>query len=221
MINPMAQNGSDENDAPHLIERAAEGDSRAWERLMNEHRSRLRRMVALRLDRRLQGRVDPSDIIQESFIDAARRLPEYVKNPSIPFFIWLRRLTGQRLLEQHRRHLGAQTRDVSREVSLYQGEFPEATAADLAANLLGEFTTPSQAVIRLEQKKRLQEALESLEPIDREILILRHFEQLTNGEASEALNLDKSATSKRYVRAMERLKDVLTAMSGGGEDLAS
>src|SRR3954447_16364237 len=112
-----------------LLRRAAQGDQAAWGALLVRSRDRLRRMVALRLDRRLQGRVDPSDIIQESFIDAARRLPEYVKNPSIPFFIWLRRLTGQRLLEQHRRHLGAQTRDVGREVSLYQGEFPEATAA--------------------------------------------------------------------------------------------
>jgi RNA polymerase sigma-70 factor (ECF subfamily) len=217
----MANDGSEEIETPQLIERAAGGDSRAWERLVNKHRPRLRRIVALRLDRRLQGRVDPSDIIQESFIDAARRLPEYAKNPSTPFFIWLRRLTGQRLIEQHRRHLGAQARDASREVSLYHGAFPEATTADLAANLLGEFTSPSQAVIRIEQTRRLQEALDSLEPIDREILVLRHFEQLSNGEASEVLNLDKSAASKRYIRAMERLKDVLTAMPGGREDLAS
>jgi RNA polymerase sigma-70 factor (ECF subfamily) len=206
---------------PQLIERAVDGDSRAWEQLLKENRARLRRMVALRLDRRLQGRVDPSDILQESFIDAARRLPEYAKNPSMPFFIWLRRLTGQRLMEQHRRHLGAQARDASREVSLYQGAFPEATTADLAATVMGELTSPSQAVIRIEQKKRLQDALDSLEPIDREILVLRHFEQLSNGEVSEVLSLDKSAASKRYVRAMERLKDVLIAMPGGREDLAS
>ena len=217
----MAKEEPEEIQPPQLIERAVEGDSRAWEQLLNDNRARLRRMVALRLDRRLQGRIDPSDILQESFIDAARRLPEYAKNPSMPFFIWLRRLTGQRLMEQHRRHLGAQARDATREVSLYQGAFPEATTADLAANLLGELTSPSQAVIRIEQKKRLQDALDSLEPIDREILVLRHFEQLSNGEVSEVLSLDKSAASKRYVRAMERLKDVLIAMPGGREDLAS
>ena len=217
----MAKRESDEIETPQLVERAAEGDSQAWNRLMEENRSRLRRMVALRLDRRLQGRVDPSDILQESFIDAARRLPEYAKNPSMPFFIWLRRLTGQRLMEQHRRHLGAQARDATREVSLYQGAFPEATTADLAANLLGHLTSPSQAVIRIEQRRRLQEALDSLEPIDREILVLRHFEQLSNGEVSEVLSLDKSAASKRYIRAMERLKDILVALPGGREDLAS
>ncbi|HEX5473006.1 MAG TPA: sigma-70 family RNA polymerase sigma factor [Lacipirellulaceae bacterium] len=214
-------NGTEHIETPELIDRAVDGDSRAWECLMAEHRDRLRRIVALRLDLRLQGRVDPSDIIQESFIDAARRLPQYAKNPPMPFFIWLRRLAGQRLIEQHRRHLGAQARDVSREVSLYNGGFPEATTADLAANLLGEFTSPSQAVIRVEQRKRLQEALDSLEPIDREILVLRHFEQLSNGEACEVLNLDKSTASKRYIRAMERLKDLLIAMPGGREDLVS
>jgi RNA polymerase sigma-70 factor (ECF subfamily) len=216
----MANEGSDERDATRLVNKAVHGDSRAWQRLMDENRPRLRRMVALRMDRRLQGRVDPSDVIQESFIDAARRLKEYVDHPSIPFFVWLRRLTGQRLVEQHRRHLGAQARDASRDVSLFHGSFPEASAADLAANLLGEFTSPSQAVIRVEQRMRLQDALDSLEPIDREILVLRHFEQLTNGEVSEVLNLDKSAASKRYVRAMERLRDVLKAMPGGLEDLA-
>src|SRR5215510_4848255 len=128
----MAKEEPEEIQPPQLIERAVEGDSRAWEQLLNENRARLRRMVALRLDRRLQGRIDPSDILQESFIDAARRLPEYAKDPSMPFFIWLRRLTGQRLMEQHRRHLGAQARDASRDVSLYQGAFPEASAADLA-----------------------------------------------------------------------------------------
>lgn len=178
-------------------------------------------MVALRMDRRVQGRVDPSDVIQDSFVDAAKRLPEYAKNPPMPFFVWLRWLVGQKLMEQHRRHLGAQVRDASRDVSLYHGDFPEASTADIAANLLGNFSTPSQSAIRSEQQKRLQDALDSLEPIDREILLLRHFEQLTNGEAAEVLQLDKSATSKRYTRALIRLKDVLLAMPGTLEDLSS
>src|SRR4051812_43110130 len=170
----MGAGGFEENETLTLVGQALEGDNRAWQRLMSDHRARLRRMISLRMDRRLQGRVDPSDVIQESFIDAARRLPEYAKNPELPFFVWLRRLTGQRLMEQHRRHLGAQARDVSREVSLYQGAFPEASTADLAANLLDELSTPSQAIIRIEQAKRLQEALDSLNPLDREILVLRH-----------------------------------------------
>jgi RNA polymerase sigma-70 factor, ECF subfamily len=216
----MGDDGPHDLEPPSLVEQAIHGDNKAWERLMSDHWPRLRRMVALRMDPRLQGRIDPSDVVQESFIDAARRLPEYARNPNMPFFVWLRWLVGQRLMEQHRRHLGAQARDVSREVSLYHGAFPEATAADLAANVLGEFSTPSQAVIRIEQIKRLQEALESLEPIDREILVLRHFEQLSNGEAAEVLNLDKSTASKRYTRALVRLKDVLVAMPGGSEDLS-
>lgn len=207
-------------DALPLVQKAAQGDNAAWERLMSEHWPRLRRMVALRMDPRLQGRIDPSDVVQESYIDAARRLPEYVQHPTMPFFVWLRWLVGQRLMEQHRRHLGAQARDASRDVSLYHGAFPEATAADLAANVLGELSTPSQAAIRDEQIKRLQEALESLEPIDREILVLRHFEQLSNGEAAQVLNLDKSTASKRYTRALVRLKDLLLAMPGGREDLS-
>ncbi len=216
----MGDEGLQEEQLPTLVERAAQGNDQAWQQLMSDHWARLRRMVALRMDPRLQGRIDPSDVVQESYIDAARRLPEYAKNPTMPFFVWLRWLTGQRLMEQHRRHLGAQARDASREVSLYHGAFPEATAADLAANVLGELSTPSKAVIRVEQIKRLQEALESLEPIDREILVLRHFEQLSNGEAAQVLDLDKSTASKRYTRALVRLKGVLTAMPGGSEDLA-
>jgi RNA polymerase sigma-70 factor (ECF subfamily) len=204
-----------------IVEQAVQGDDRAWDRLMTDHRARLRRMVALRLDRRLQGRVDPSDVIQEAYVDAARRLGEYARNPSMPFFLWLRFLTGQRLLKEHRRHLGSQARDAGREISLYHGAFPETTTADLAAHFLGKLSSPSQAAIRIEQTIRLQEALNSLEPIDREILALRHFEQLTNGEVAEVLNLDKSAASKRYMRALLRLKDVLMSMPGGSAELTS
>jgi RNA polymerase sigma-70 factor (ECF subfamily) len=211
------QSGGD--DASSLVQAAAGGNNKAWERLMRDYRDRLRRIVAMRMDRRLQGRVDPSDVIQETYIEAARRLPEYVKAPPMPFFVWLRWLVGERLMEQHRRHLGAQARDASRDVSLYQGRFPEASTADLAANLLGDPSGPSRAVIRLEQALQLQSALESLDPIDREILVLRHFEQLSNGEAAEVLQLDKSASSKRYTRALVRLKDTLLALPGGLEGL--
>ena len=172
-------------------------------------------MVALRLDRRLQGRVDPSDVIQEACLDAARRLPEYHQNPTMPFFLWLRLLAGQRLVDEHRRHLGAAARDAGREISLYRGALPETTSAALAAQLLGRLTTPSQAAMRAERKIRLQEALNSLDPIDREVLALRHFEQLSNGEAAAVLGLDKSAASKRYARALIRLKEILASLPGG------
>ena len=171
-------------------------------------------MVALRMDRRLQGRVDPSDVIQEACIDAARRLPEFRKRPAMPFFLWLRLLTAQRLVEEHRRHLGVHVRDAGREVTLHHGALPQTTTAALAAHLLGRLTSPSQAAIRAERRIRLQEALNGMDPIDREILALRHYEQLSNGEAALVLGLDKSAASKRYARALVRLKNILAALPG-------
>jgi RNA polymerase sigma-70 factor, ECF subfamily len=198
-----------------LLRRAAQGDQAAWGALLVRSRDRLRRMVTLRLDRRLQGRIDPSDIIQEAYIDASARLAEYVRQPDMPFFLWLRFLTGQRLLRAHRQHLGAEMRDVAREVSLYRGALPAATSAALAAQLLGRDTRPSEAAVRAERSIRLQEALNSMEPLDREVLALRHFEQLSNGEAARALDLQESAAAKRYVRALKRLRLILDARPGG------
>jgi RNA polymerase sigma-70 factor (ECF subfamily) len=163
----------------------------------------------------LQGRVDPSDIIQEAYLDAARRLLEYRNNPTMPFYLWLRLLACQRLVDEHRRHLGAAARDAGREISLHRGALPETTGAALAAHLLGRLTSPSQAAIRAERKIRLQEALNSLDPIDREALAQRHFEELSNGETAAVLGLDKSAASKRYARALIRLKEILAFLPGG------
>ena len=209
---------ADESETNRLVARAAGGEQRAWEQLLDRHRDRLRRMVALRLDRRLQGRVDASDVIQEASLEAVRRLPEYLKNPTMPFFLWLRFLTGQRLTEQHRIHLGARARDAGREVALYRGSLPEATSAALAAQLLGRLTTPSEAAVRAERRVRMQEALNSMDPIDREVLALRHFEQLSNSEAATVLGLDRSAASRRYARALVRLKEILASRPGGLEE---
>jgi RNA polymerase sigma-70 factor (ECF subfamily) len=216
MVTPMAEHTQPgDAEAFRLIDRAVQGDQTAWGDLLARYRGRLRRMVAMRMDRRLQGRVDASDVIQEAMLEASRRLGDYKQNPTMPFFLWLRFLTGQRLLEQHRRHLGAQVRDAGREISLYRGAMPETTTAALAAQLLGRHTSPSQAAMRAERKIRLQEALNGLDPVDREILALRHFEQLSNGEAAQVLDLDKSAASKRYARALIRLKDILANTPGG------
>jgi RNA polymerase sigma-70 factor (ECF subfamily) len=208
----MGENSSGTDD---LLRSAAGGDTARWGELLARHRERLRRMVALRLDRRLQGRIDPSDVIQEAYLDATVRLPDYLKQPAMPFFLWLRFLAGQKLLELHRRHLGAQARDAGREVSLYRGALPETTSAALAAQLLGRLTQPSQAAIRAEMKVRLQEALNRMDPLDREVLALRHFEHLTNAEAARVLHIEESAASKRYVRALKRLKEVLAGLPGG------
>jgi len=197
-----------------LLLRAAAGDAEAWRALFDRDRDRLRRMLALRMDRRLQGRVDPSDVIQESHIEAMTRLPEYLRESNLPFFLWLRLIVGQRLALLHRRHLGAQ-RDAGREIGLYHGALPEATSAALAARLLGRLTQPSQAAVRAERKIRIQTALNAMDPLDREILALRHFEQLINGEAAQALGLSKSTASKRYIRALQRLREILAAGRGG------
>jgi RNA polymerase sigma-70 factor (ECF subfamily) len=211
----MAADRDDPSETARLLERAAAGDRPAWGRLLDRHRDRLRRMVALRLDRRLRGRLDASDVLQDAYVEASSRLPGYAQNPTMPFYLWLRFIAAQKLLELQRRHLGTRARDAGREVSLYQGALPEATSAALAAQLLGRLTTPSQAALRAERKVWLQEALNRMDPLDREILALRHFEQLSNHEAALVLGLDRSAASKRYARALVRLKDVLAELPGG------
>jgi RNA polymerase sigma-70 factor (ECF subfamily) len=202
-----------------LLDRAAAGDPDAWRVLFDRDRTRLRRMVALRMDRWLQGRIDPSDVIQEAHPEAMTRLPEYLRQPNLPFFLWLRLIVGQRLTLLHRHHLEAQARDAGREIGLYHGSLPAATSAELAVRMLGRLTQPSAAAVRAERKIRIQIALNAMDPLDREILALRHFEQLSNEEAAQALGPSRSAASKRYVRALNRLKEILSARRGGLSEL--
>jgi RNA polymerase sigma-70 factor (ECF subfamily) len=201
-----------------LIEQALGGDANSLGELLQRHRGRLRRMVALRLDRRLRGRVDPSDVIQEAFLEVALRLPEFAREPPLPFFLWLRLLTGRRLQFLHRHHLGVQARDAGREAPLFQGTFPEATSVALAAKLLGHDTRPSEAAARTERKLRLREALDAMEPLDREVLALRHFERLTKAEAARELGISEPAVAQRHFRALKRLKAILGSMPGGLDD---
>ena len=214
MAAPLAGNSSS---TIRLIERAARGETEPLGELLQKHRDRLQRMVGLRLDRRLQGRIDPSDVIQEASLEAAARLPEYLRNPTMPFFLWLRLIAGQRLQILHRRHLGARMRDAGREVAACRGGLPEATSVALAAQLLGRDTRPSEAAIRAERKIRLQQALESMDPLDREALALRHFEHLTTAEAAQVLGITPAAAGKRYLRALERLREILTQGPDRGE----
>jgi RNA polymerase sigma-70 factor (ECF subfamily) len=201
-----------------LLQRACAGDQQALAEVFSRHRDRLRQMVALRLDRRLQGRLDASDVLQEAYLDFARRLPDYAREPAMPFYLWLRFLTGQRLIDLHRQHLGAKMRDAAQEISLYRGALPQASSASLAAQLLGRLTSASRAAIRAETQIRVQEALNQMEPMDREVLTLRHFEMLSNDETAAVLGIRKSAASNRYVRALRRLKEILAAVPGFGED---
>jgi RNA polymerase sigma-70 factor (ECF subfamily) len=200
-----------------LVRRAAGGDEAALASLFDRHRPRLRQMVRLRLDRRLQGRVDPSDILQDAYLDLAQKLPNYARKPAMPFFLWLRLVTGERLLRAQRQHLGAAMRDAGREISLYQGALPQASSVSLAAQLLGRFTSASRAVVRAEMQLLLQEALNRMEPMDREVIALRHFEELSNDEAAAVLGVSRGAASKRYVRAMLRLKVALSGHPGFSE----
>src|SRR5437764_3919971 len=201
-------------DTAALLTRAAAGEEAAFDALLSSHRDRLKRMVRLRLSRRLQGRVDDSDVLQEAFLDVSRRLADYAADPKLPFYLWLRHLTGLKLAEVHRRHLGTQRRDADREVTLHRGGLPEADSASLAAQLLGTVTTPSEAAIKAETRLYVQEALNSMEPIDREVLALKHFEQLSTSEIAEVLGLSKAGAGSRYLRAIKRLREILSRLPG-------
>jgi RNA polymerase sigma-70 factor (ECF subfamily) len=209
----------DSNDTDWLIARARAGEATALNEIFARHRDRLQRMVQMRLDWRLQGRIDASDVIQDASLEASRRLDDYLREPSMPLFLWLRFLVGERLMFLHRHHLGTKMRDARREVSLFREALPEASSAALAAQLLGQHTSPSEAAVRAEQLLRVQEAVNRLDALDREIISLRHFEQLSRAEAAQVLGIEEAAAAKRYVRALKRLKDTLASMPGGLEGL--
>jgi len=212
MASPMTRDSSETN---RLLQLAAGGDNASWGTVLKRHEDKLRRMVGFRLDPRLQGRIDPSDVIQEVYLAASHSLPSYLREPDRPFFLWLRGIAGNKLLELHRHHLGTPMRDARREVSLYRGSLPETTSAALAAHLLGRLSRPSEAAVRVEMKLCLQEALNQMDPVDREVLALRHFEHLTNAEAAEVLGIKEAAAGKRYLRALERLREILATVPGG------
>jgi RNA polymerase sigma-70 factor (ECF subfamily) len=197
-----------------LLRRAKASDAAALGKLFAHYRDRLRGMVRLRLDPRMAGRLDPSDVLQEAWLDVARRFPEYAAEPVVPFYVWLRALTGQRLIDLHRQHLGAKMRDAGQEISLYRGALPQASSASLAQQLLAGLTSPTQAAIRAEMQLKLQEALNGMDPIDREVVVLRHFEELNNIETAAVLGIEPSAASKRYLRAIRRLKAILDQVPG-------
>jgi RNA polymerase sigma-70 factor (ECF subfamily) len=200
-----------------LFERLQAGDRRALADLFQRHRDRLRRMVELRIDARLQGRIDASDVLQDGFLDLSKQVESYLSDPRLPVFLWLRLVVSDRLAQIHRHHLGTAMRDAGREVSLYRDPMPQASSAALAAMLLGRLMSPSNAAIRAEQILQVQEAVNSLEPLDREVVALRHFEQLSRAETAVVLGITEEAGAKRYIRALKKLKTILAAMPGGLE----
>jgi RNA polymerase sigma-70 factor (ECF subfamily) len=207
-----------EPDAALLSERAAGGDLEAWGALLARHRERLQSALAFQLNPRVRGRLDEADVVQEAFIVATARRAEFFGQSSQPLFLWLRWIVGNTLLELHRHHLGAQMRDATREVSgrrHARGDGANDTDEALVAQLSAGATGPATAAGRAEVEARVREALAQMEPIDREVLALRHFEQLTNVEAAQVLGIQEKAAAKRYVRALDRLREALSDMPGG------
>ncbi len=178
-------------------------------KVFSQYRDRLARLIHFRLDPRLLSRVEGDDILQEAYMEVQRRIQDFLDAPNVPFFIWARQLTLQTLIDTQRRHLGAQMRDVKREVTMGQKSPGMTNSFSIAAHLIGNITSPSQAAVRQEQIDKIRIALESMSEIDREVLVLRHLEELNNNEVAEVLSLDKSAASKRYIRALQKLRSAV------------
>lgn len=189
-------------------------DEHSLAHLFSENRERLWRLAHFRLNNALRERVDPDDVLQEAYLAAAQRMQHYDTSAYPTPFLWLRAIVKQTLADIHRRHLGARMRDARRECGLHAGGYPEATSVSLAAHLVASVTSPSAAAVRQDLLRRVEEALEAMESIDREVIALRHFEELTNSEVAQELGIEQKAASIRYARALRRLKDILARIPG-------
>ncbi len=196
----------------HLVNQVIHGDRAALASLFAHYRDRLGRIIHFRLDHRIRGRVDTDDVLQETYLAAEKRIEHFLHDSPQGFFIWLRLLANQTLIDVHRRHLGTQSRNAGRERSLQSGWTSQSTSFSLSFHLLGHLTSPSQAALRAELSTQLNLALSTMGELDREVLALRHFEELTNSETATVLGLTEQAASARYVRAISRLKQVLMAI---------
>ncbi len=207
----MAQ---DLDDSSELVNRVIRRDETALAELFSRHRDRLWRIVNFRLDRRLRGRVDADDVLQESYINTAKRIDYFLQDASRSIFVWFRLIVNQTLIDIHRRHLGTDRRNASREFSIDSGWSSDSTSFSLSFHLLGHLTSPSNAALRAELSKQLDTALSMLSAVDREVLALRHFEELTNVETAQVLDMSEQAASLRYVRALARMKKVMSNIPG-------
>ena len=187
-----------------LVERARLGDEQARHDLLAQYRGYLKRMIAIRLDQRLAARVDPSDIVQETLSDAARRLDEFLHDCPLSFFGWLRQIASERLIDTHRRHVLSQCRSVKRESG--EIDFPDDSVPALTRSLIANDTSPSNRLSRQEQQDRLRSALAALSERDREVLVMRHLEQLSTAEIADALGVSVGAVESRQLRALIRLR---------------
>ena len=192
-----------------LLKEVGQGDQSAVNRLLDRHREAVRRMVQMRLDHAVARRVDASDVVQDVLLEASQRLTDYIRNPSMPFHLWLRQLAKDRMIDMHRRHRGAQRRSVDREQNMSSFNSDDQSAADLTSLLRDAELTPAASALRKEMEERFVLALDKLEESEREIIIMRHSEHLGNGEVAEALGLSASAAGMRYLRAIRRLRELL------------
>lgn len=199
----------DATQTQELLLHAQEGDPQAIGELLDRHRDSLRRMVTARMDRKLQARVDASDIVQDVMVEANRRLADYLRDPRLPFHLWLRQMAKDRMIDAHRRHRLAARRSLDREQSLQRPATVDASTLDLAAQIWDQELTPASAAVRQELEQRFQRALDELNEMDRDVVLMRHVEHLSNQEVALALELSDSAASMRYLRAMRRLRKVL------------
>src|SRR5439155_8174920 len=196
-----------------LLLLAGKGDADAVDRLLARHREPVRRMIDLRLDPAIVQRLDASDVVQEVLLEASRRLQEYLRQPAMPFHLWLRHIAKDHVIDAHRRHHQAQKRGVDREQPIHRPGWNDRSSLELAAQLLDHERTPASEAIQQELQRRLHEALAQLDEGDREVILMRHFEQLTNQEVAVALELTEAAASMRYLRAVRRLRDLLAPQS--------
>lgn len=198
-----------------LLAQAAAGDGAAWGSLLTAHEQRLIRMVAFRMDPRLRERIDAADVVQEAFVRASAHREDFFRASERPLYLWLRKIVYNKLFELHRHHLGVHMRDANRDQPLAVPRNWDDTTEALWLHLSGHLTSPSAAAVRGEAKIRLAEALDRMDATDREVLMLRHFEQLTNAEAARVVGIEERAAGKRYLRALARLEKILSEFPGG------
>lgn len=196
-------------DTQALLDGARRGEAGAVDRLLAAHREPLRRLIGLRLDPALAPRVDASDIVQDVLLEASRRLRDYLRQPTLPFHLWLRHLAKDRLIDAHRRHRQARRRSLDREQPLVPAALADRSSLELAAQFIDRELTPATAALRREMQRRLHEAVAALDEGDSEVILMRHFEQLSNQDVAAALGLTEAAASMRYLRAVRRLRNLL------------
>lgn len=195
-----------DSDTEELLAAAAAGDDRARDRLLDRHRKRLKRMIAVRLDRRLAARVDPSDLVQETLAEAAHGLDRYLKDRPLQFYPWLRQLAWEQVIAAHRKHVGAGKRSVRREEPM---PLPDESALELAGRLFARGSSPTARLRRAEQRDKMRQALALLKEGDREVLVLRHLEQLSTHDTVAVLGIREGAVKVRLLRALQRLRNLL------------